>query len=124
MTFRGRDPRSRFARALVHSARKDAAPSGALARARARLRVEDVGSPASVGFAGALVLAAVTFVTAWSPSPVSVGVASDVTTAECRIGVEAPPCSCSDSPSGAVSSGTISGSSSGTAFSRGGSGGG
>lgn len=124
MTFRARDPRSRFARALVHSAREDAPPSGALARARARLRVEDVWSPAPVGFAGALLLAAVTFVTAWSPSPVSVGVASDGTKAECRVSVEAPPCSCSDSPSGPIPPGTITGSSSGTAFSRGGSGGG
>ena len=75
MTFRARDPRSRFARALVHSARKDAPPSGALARARARLRVEDSWSPAPGGFAGALLLAAVTFATMWSPSPVFVGIA-------------------------------------------------
>jgi hypothetical protein len=124
MTFRARDPRSRFARALIHSARKDAPPSGALARARARLRVENAWSPAPGGFAGALLLAAVTFATMWSPSPVFVGIAPDGTTAECRIGVEAPPSSCCDSPSGPIPSETITGSSSGTTFSRGGSGGG
>ena len=124
MTFHARDPRSQFARALVHSARKDAPPSGALARARARLRVEDAWAPAPGGFACALLLAALTSATMWSPSPVSVGVAPDGTTAECRIGVEAPPWSCCDSPSEPVPSETITGSSSGTAFPRGGSGGG
>jgi hypothetical protein len=111
---------ARFARALVRSAREDAPPPGAMARARARLALGAGASHVSFGFAGA-VLAAVLFATAWWPGPA--GVASGTTVAGCGGGVEAPRFSCGEPSRLPGSSAAISGSSSGTALSRGSSGG-
>jgi hypothetical protein len=128
-----RDPGARFVRALVRSARGDTAPAGAIARARARLGVGDAPAGSPFGLAGALLLAVLifgplifgplTFGTAWYPNPESASVASEVTLAECRGGVEAPPCSCSEPSRAAGPSGTMAGSSSGTDPFRSGSGG-
>ena len=133
MSGHPRDPGARFARALIRSARGDTPPAGAIARARARFGVGDVSSASPFGLVGALLLAVLivaplmfgplTFGTAWYPNPESASVATEATLTECRGGVEAPPCSCSELSRAASPPGTMAGSSSGMGPSRSSSGG-
>jgi hypothetical protein len=123
VSYGSRDAGSRFVRALVRSSRADAPPAGAIMRARARLGVGEGSSAVPFGLTGALFLAVMILGRGWCPVPASAGVASEVPVMDCGGGVEAPPCSCSQPSRATAPSGTISGSSSGTDLSRGGSGG-
>ncbi len=129
MSYSSRERDARFVRALVRSASGDASRAGAAARAGARLGVGSA-SAASFGLLGAVVLAAVTFATGWSPHFDSGDTTSGPTVSaadsseDCRGGVEAPRWPCSEASRSAGSSGAMSGSSSGVEYpSRGGSGG-
>jgi hypothetical protein len=112
----GRPSGEELVRALVRSARGDAPPPGARARALARL-AEAQGS----GLAGALVAAAVVVVVITgfvgrSTAPPHLAVSP----VECNVGVEAPPGSCADGFGGSSSaSNAFGGSSSGVAGSSG-----
>ena len=114
---------SRFVRDLVRSARADAPVIGARGRARARLGVGDGSSPSPLALGGALLLVAATLATGSYSSRGPAGAGTEVIATECWGGVEAPPCSCRDRSPPHGLSGGLGGSSSGTDFSRSGSGG-